>query len=92
MPVDQIEQITGAGELHPAELNEIDGQQRRHGTERKGAADPVSQRFALLRLGKAEHENREHHRVVGAQQSFEGDQERDGEKVGRLNQSPCLER
>jgi hypothetical protein len=42
-------------------------------------------RFALLVLAKPKNENRQNHGVVGAEQSFERDQQSDGEKVGRLD-------
>ena len=55
----------------------------REGAEREGAEDAVAQRLFLLLLGQAEDEDGEHHRVVGAQQPFERDQQADGDEVGR---------
>ena len=84
---DQVQQVAGADQLHPAELDQVDGEQRRDGAERERADDAVAQRLLLLRFGKAEHQDRQHHRVVGAQQAFERDQQADGDEVGRLRTS-----
>ena len=92
MTVGEMQKVDGPHQLHPSKLDEVDREERCNGSKRERADNTVSKRLALLDFRKSEDQNRQHHRVVGAQQSFEGDQERDGEKVGRLNQSPCLER
>ena len=81
----QIEQIGGADQLDPAERDQLDRQQRREDPEHEGADDPVAQRLALLRPRQAEDEDREHQRVVRAEQALEEHQQRDGEEVGSLN-------
>ena len=50
VPVDQVQQVAGADQLHPAEPDQIGRQQRRDGAEREGADDAVAQRLLLLRL------------------------------------------
>ena len=44
--------------------------------------DPVAQRLALLGPGQPQHQYGENHGVVGAQQPFEGDEQRDGDEIG----------
>jgi hypothetical protein len=41
--------------------------------------------FALLTLGKAENEDRQNHRVVGTQQSFERHEQRNGHEISELD-------
>src|SRR6185503_1756067 len=70
---------------HPAEADQIDGQQGGQAAENEGADDSVSEGLALLRLGESENENSEDHRVVGAQQSLERHEHGDRDEVGSLN-------
>ena len=53
--------------------------------ERERAEDAVAQRLLLLRLRQAEHQDGQDHRVVGAEQAFERDEQGDGDEVGRLD-------
>ena len=86
--VDEIQQIARADQLHPAQPDQVDRQQRRDRAEREGADDAVAQRLLLLRLGQAEHQHGQDHRVVGAQQPFERHEQRDGDEVGRRDIEP----
>ena len=69
--IDEEQQIPGADDLHPGELDQIDREQRREAAEQEGAEDAVSQGLFLLGLRQAEHQHGQHHRVVGAEQPFE---------------------
>ena len=51
----------------------------------EGTQDAVTQRLLLLGLREPQHENRQHHRVVRAEQPFEEDQQADGDEVGELD-------
>jgi hypothetical protein len=73
----------GADQFHPAELDHVRGEQRGDGAEREGPRHAVSQRLFALRLRQAEHQDRKHHRVVGAQQTFERDQQANRDEIGR---------
>ena len=64
----------------------MDGADRRQRPEDEGADDAVAQRRALLLRRQAEDQHRQHHRVVGAQQAFEQDEQGDGEEIGREQQ------
>ena len=55
--------------------------------EDEGAEDAVAQRLPLLALRQAEHEHGQHHRVVGAEQPFERDEQGDGDEIRRLRQA-----
>src|SRR5207247_5477486 len=84
MTIDQIQEIPRAEQLHPSEADEVRGEDRRQRPERERAEDPVSKRFALMRFGQPQHEHGQHHCVVGAQQPFERDEQRDSDQIGDL--------
>ena len=79
--VRQPQQVEPADQLHEPQLDHVRGKHRRRDAERERADDAVAQRLPLLLLGQAEHEHRQHHGVVGAQQSFEHDEQGDGDEV-----------
>jgi len=54
----------------------------RDATKEEGAADAVSQRFLLMLARQAQHEHREHHRVVSAEETFEDNEQQDRDEVG----------
>ena len=81
----EVQQVRGAGELHPAQADEVSRQQRRNGSERERPDDAVLQRVALIFLGQPEHEHREDHGVVSAQQPLVRDEQADGDEVGGLD-------
>ena len=81
----EVQQIAGADELHPPEPNQVGGEQRGNRAEREGADDPVAQRLLLPVLRQPEDQHRQHHGVVGAEQSLEHDQEPDRDEVCRLH-------
>ena len=64
MRVGQIQQIRRAGELYPAQLDEVDGQQGCNGSEEEGAEDAVLKGFLLLVLRQSEDENGQNQRIV----------------------------
>jgi hypothetical protein len=84
MTIDEVQQVPGPDELYPAKSDEIRREQRRDRSEGERAADAVSKRLPLLPFGKAENQNSQHHRVVGAQQSFERDEQCDSEEIREL--------
>lgn len=76
----------GASQEHdPCDLDQIDSEQNGQGPKGEGPDDSVTQRTPSLRLRQVKHQNREHHGIVGTQQTFECHQERDCEEIGRLN-------
>ena len=88
MPVDEVQKIPRPEQLHPGKADQKGREQRGDRAEAEGAENAVSQRISLFALRQAEHEHREHHRVVGAQQPLQRHQERDGQKISRLNHTP----
>ena len=66
-----------------AQLDQVRRKHRRDDAEDEGADDAVAQRLPLLLLGQAQHEDGQHHGVVGAEQAFEHDEQRDGDEIGR---------
>ena len=63
----------------------MDGQQGGKNSERERAEDAVAQRLALVGAGQAEHQDGQHQRVVGAEQTLQEHQQPDGEKVGEMD-------
>src|SRR5262249_21198605 len=90
MSIGQIQEISSAEELHPADLDQIDGQQGGNSSKDEGTEDAVAQGFLLLRIRQAEDEHGQHHRVVRAEEPFERDEQRDGGKVRRLEHRPRI--
>src|SRR5262249_15587035 len=74
-------EVSGANELDPAELYEKRRQGKRSGPKGKRPNDAVAERFTLLSLWKAEDQDRENHRVVGAEQPFEGHQQHHRQEI-----------
>ena len=74
----EVQEVPRTDELYPVELDEMDGQYRRERPEHERSHDAVTQRLALLVLGQPQNQDREHHRVVRAQQAFEDDEKADG--------------
>ena len=72
----EIEQIGGADQLHPAERDQLDREQRREDAERERADDAVAQRLLLLCARQAEDQDGQHQRVVGAEQALEQHEQR----------------
>ena len=58
------------------------GEDDREATKEEGAADAVSQRFLLMLARQAQHEHREHHRVVSAEETFEDNEQQDRDDIG----------
>jgi hypothetical protein len=83
MAVDQIQEVAGAHQLHPAKADQIGRQERRDGSESKRPQNAVPKGFTLLRPGQPEHENGQDHRVVGTEKTFESDEKSDREEVVR---------
>src|SRR6266576_2758850 len=81
MLVREIQKISGADELHDIYPNQVDRGQRRNDPECESAYEAVLERFFLLSLGQAEHHHRENNCVVGAEESLENDEDKDGEEV-----------
>ena len=81
----QIQQIPRPHQLHPAVINEVGRDQRGDDPEHECAKNSVAQRLTLLVPGQPEHENCEYQRVVGTQQPFEQDQQRDGQEIREMN-------
>ena len=81
----EIQQVAGAGELHPAEPDQVRGEKRRDGAKRERADDAVAQRLLLILLRQPQHQHGQHHRVVGAEKPLEHDEERDRDEIRRLN-------
>ena len=75
-------------ELHQRQLDHVRRQEDRHAAEQEGADNAVAERLLLLVARQAEHQDREDHRVVGAQKPFEQDEEGDGDEVGRREPGP----
>src|SRR6185436_893745 len=92
MRVRQIHQVKPAGELHPAELDQIDREQGRKDAKAEGADQSVAKRGLTLLFRQPKDHHRDNEGVVGAEQPFEGDEERDGDEVGRREHghSVCL--
>ena len=91
----QPQQVRRANQHHELNLDEIDSQQDRDDAKAERADDAVLQRFALLPFGKAENENCQHHRVVRAEETFERDQQGDGDEIRCLTVPellPCSRR
>ena len=80
----QVQQVAGADQLHPADRDQVDREQRREDAEDEGADDAVAQRLALLAARQAEHQDRQHQRVVGAEQPFEEHEQGDGDEISRM--------
>jgi hypothetical protein len=85
--VDEEQQVAGADHLHPRQADEVNRQQRCKCPEGKRAQDAVTERLTLLCFGEAENEHRQHHGVVGAQQTFERDEKRDSDEIRDLNRA-----
>ena len=66
MRVRQIQQVRGAEQLDPAQLDQIHRQQRRDGAKEEGAENPVAERLLLLLLREAQDQHRQNQGVVGA--------------------------
>ena len=77
----QIEQIPAADELHPGDTHQVDGQQRRDDPEDERAHHAVAERLLLLAARQAENHDRHDQGVVRAEQSFEEDEEPDGNEI-----------
>ena len=61
--------------------DEIDGQQRGEHPERETADQAVAEGRLVLAAGQAEHHDRHHQRVVGAQEAFQRHQGADGDEI-----------
>ena len=85
MLVHEVQQVGAADEFYPRETDEIDREQCRDAPERERADDAVAKRLPLPRLRKTEYENCEDHRVVDAEQTFERDEQRNCQKIRRMN-------
>ena len=85
VPVDEIQEVASADELHHRHPDHVCRENSGDASECEGADDSVSKRLALLGFRKAEDQDGQHERVIGAEQAFERDQEPDREKVGGLN-------
>jgi hypothetical protein len=83
--VRQVQQVECAQQLDPGQRQEMDREQRREDSKEERSEDAVPERLLLLVPGQTEHQNREHERVVGAQQSLEQHQERDGDEIRSVN-------
>ena len=76
-------EVRPAEQLHERQLDHVDRQHRRHRPEDEGADDAVAERRLLLIAWEAEDEDRQDHRVVGAQQAFEHHEQDDGQQIRR---------
>jgi hypothetical protein len=54
------------------------------------SGDLWAQSLRRVRLRQVKHEYREHHRIVGTQQTFECYEERDSDEISRLNVQELL--
>jgi hypothetical protein len=66
-------------------VSPLHGEQRREDAKGERAEDAVSERFALFAAREPQHEDREHQRVVGTEQSFEKDEQANRQKIGQVN-------
>ena len=78
----EVQQVAGADQFDPAEGDQLDREQRGEDAEDERAEDPVAQRLLLLMTRQPEHQNRQHERVVGAEQALQQDEEADSDEVG----------
>jgi hypothetical protein len=81
MVVRQPQEIDGADQHHEIDSDEVRGEQDGNHPEHERSDDAVLKSLFLLVLGEPEDEDGEHHRVVSAQQAFEGDEQRDGDEI-----------
>ena len=86
MRIGEIQEIQATQKFHPAELDEVNGENGRDDAEPEGADQSVVQRPLLAGLRQAEHHHRNDKRVVRAQETFERNQERNGDKIGGLKE------
>ena len=85
----EVEQIGGTRQFDPPEpqAGRSRGSWRRCGTAtRRGCRSAA--RFGAASSGKPEHEHRQNHRVVRAQQTFERDEQADRQQVGGTCTTP----
>ncbi len=72
-------------ELHPGQGHQVHGGKDGEDPESKGPEDAVAQRLVLLAPRETEDENRQHQRVVRAQQALEQDQQADRDEIRDVN-------
>ncbi len=81
----EIEEIKGADELDPGDLEQVHGEQRREDAERERAGNAVAERLALLLARQPEHEDRQDERVVGAEEPLEHDEQADRQEIREMD-------
>jgi len=84
----QPHQIERTQQLHQRQLDHVRREEDRDPSKQERSDDPVAERLLLLMARKSEHQDREDHRVVGAQKPFEKNEEADRDEVGRRKPGP----
>jgi hypothetical protein len=81
MVVREIEKIEAPQKLHPTETDQVNGKERSGDAKHKRADEPVMKSFSMLPLREAQHHHGDDEGVVGAQKTFESDEERNGQQI-----------
>jgi hypothetical protein len=81
----QVQQIQSPEELDPADLNQIRREHRRDDAKGEGADQPIAQRFVLIWPRQPEDHDRHDERVVGAQETLDHDEKRNGNEIRELD-------
>jgi hypothetical protein len=92
MAVGEIHEIEPDQQLDPADLDQVRRQKRGHDAERERPDQPILECFFLIGASQPQDHHRQHQRVVGAEQSFEDDEETNGDEIfGLQNHSADIE-
>ena len=90
--VGEVHEIEPAQQLDPADLDQVRRQKRRHDAERERPDQPIFECLFLIGASQAQDHHRQHQGVVGAQQSFEDDEETNGDEIfGLKNHSADIQ-
>ena len=83
--VREPQEIPGPDQLHEADLDQVHREKNRDDPEEERPQDPVAQRLLLIFPRQPQHQDREHQRVVGAEQPLENDEEPDRDEIRSVN-------
>jgi len=83
--VGQVQQVETADQLHPRQLNQVDRQERRDDAHGESADQPVAQRLLVLAARQPQDHDGHDEGVIRAQQTFERDEQTDGDEIRRLD-------
>ena len=81
MVVRQPQQVCGTEQHDELNVLQPDGEQDGEDPKREGTDDPIAERLALLPFREAQDEHGQHHGVVRAEESFEGDEQSDCDEI-----------